>query len=143
MLEFILSTLHKVIILFSWWSKTATSIEYRLPTIITIVVMVIKFLVNRRVCALDFKKAGVELPCEIVTLSLGFVIIKINSTNETLYRAFVLIVLLVITAALVNYLQREEIINKVTPFTKQFFMCALCYLIAIISFYFSMNAVIR
>lgn len=147
MFDLFYSIFDKIDLSITTFLKTAASIEYRLPTIITIVVLTAKFFVNKSVCALDFKKLGVELPCEVITLSLGFVIIAINSTNtkikEILFTTFVLIFLLIVIAALVNYLQRENVIDKISPFTKEFWMCISCYIIAIFSFYFSMSAAMK
>lgn len=48
-----------------------TNPEYKMPTLTTLLVILLKFFCNRAVVALDFKKGIAELPCEVCVFSLG------------------------------------------------------------------------
>ena len=80
--------------------------DYMLPVLITILIIFIKFFVNRKTCALDYKEALIELPFEIITLALVFLItMNIISAKALLIKFVGILLLLFVSAAITAALQ--------------------------------------
>lgn len=83
--------------------------KYSASILITILAMLIRLLINKKVCALDIKKCIIEMPCEILVLSLGFVIANLNYESEIsgINILMIVLILMVIDIALVNGLVKN------------------------------------
>lgn len=119
------------------------SAEYLLPTLIAIVVMAIKLFINNRVCAMELKKCIIEMPCEILVLALGFAISNMsnyagNEYTVPLVLLFQVIIMLIFTAAIINYLK-----DKIAKFNGFHISASvLTYAMALYSYAISVAALV-
>ncbi len=66
----------------------STDRKYMLPLLSALIILAVKLVANNMVCALDFKKAFIELPCEIIILSLGYLTLMIGESDAIIITAF-------------------------------------------------------
>lgn len=93
--------------------EITTREEFLLPTLIALLAMSIKLFVNKKVCVLDLKKCFIELPCEILVLSIGFVISDVSNMGagqKSYIDLFTVLILMVIDAAVIAFLE-EKVAN--------------------------------
>lgn len=101
---------------------------FLVPTLITILVIIIKLSINRKLKALDYKICIIQMPYEIIALALGFIFSKLGtSTNiKTSYVLFSLVIF-VIVAFIINGISED--IQKLAP--KQIVYSAISYILSI------------
>lgn len=108
--------------------EITTREKYSTSILITILAMLIRLLINRKVCALDIKKCIVEMPCEILVLSLGFVIANLDydSSISGINIPIIVLILMVIDIALVN-----NLVKNISNFKKyHVFISIFSYIVA-------------
>lgn len=82
---------------------------YSIPTLVAMLTIVCKLLINNQVCALDIKRCIVELPCEISILTLGFdvsyfSICGIKYVDTAVRLLFISLLVLIFNCAIAKYL---------------------------------------
>ena len=123
-----------------------TEEKYKLPFLITLIVLVIKFVANHAVVALDFYKAFAEMPCEISILSMGFKTTQLLSSSKTanmdyfqelLSLLFVFIIIACFARTLIKAIDENGFGFK------HWLFGILTYIMALWSFSVSITAVIK
>ena len=102
------------------WANTKTFFSvtegatYYISIILMLIGMLMKTVVNKRVTFLDFKQCVIEMPLEILLLSLGFAVSNLGDLkkNEDIINLFIIWICLFIDAAVINWIKdRMEYFN--------------------------------
>lgn len=117
-----------------FWSTYVTS-YIGIATIVIILIMILKVLINQKASALSFKKMLVSFPSEIVVLVMGILFADmINSSktesNENSHLASIVIALIILVA---EYAVEKWLDDKLSGKLKKgiFFIIILMYLISV------------
>ena len=92
---------------------------YSIPTLVTLLTISCKLLINNKAVALDYKKAIIELPCEFSVLALGFGVSYFNicgnqNINVAVRLLLVTLIIVMINFAITRYLVIGDRIARMT-----------------------------
>lgn len=117
-----------------FWNTYITSYE-GIATILIILIMLLKVLINQKASALNFKKMLVSLPGELVFLVMGFLFSDMISSNrgETDDNSLIASIVIALIILVIQYALERWLDDKLSGSLKKYilFIIVLMYLVSI------------